>query len=152
MSEKNNKTTRKRTAEDKQSVLEQLAKLPIVQVAVQKAGVSRATYYRWRIVDKQFADDADEAIEEGVQMINDLSESQLISAIKNNNFSAVRFWLQNRHRAYTNKVEVFDRGKRDNQELTDEQKKIVEEALRLASGNPERNGNSESQPDHTTTD
>lgn len=140
MSEKNNKATKKRTAEDKKTILEQLAKLPIVQVAVQKAGVSRATYYRWRIADDQFAADADEAIEEGVQMINDLSESQLISAIKNNNFSAVRFWLQNRHRAYTNKVEVFDQGKRETQELTDEQKKIVEETLRLASGSLERNG------------
>ncbi|NTU66884.1 MAG: hypothetical protein HGB08_03065 [Candidatus Moranbacteria bacterium] len=143
----NNKNTKKRTADDKKAVLEQLAKLPIVQVAVQKAGISRATYYRWRIADRRFADDADEAIEEGVQMINDLSESQLISAIKNNNFSAVRFWLQNRHRAYANKVEVFDRGKSDNQELTDEQKKIVEAALRLASGSPEKNGTEESKPD-----
>ncbi|MFZ2193552.1 MAG: phBC6A51 family helix-turn-helix protein [Candidatus Moraniibacteriota bacterium] len=148
----NNNTTKKRTAEDKKAVLEQLAKLPIVQVAVQKAGVSRATYYRWRIADKQFAEDADEAIEEGVQMINDLSESQLISAIKNNNFSAVRFWLQNRHRAYANKVEVFDRDKSDNQELTDEQKKIVEKALQLASASPEKNDEDESRPNYSTTD
>ncbi|HAT74144.1 MAG: hypothetical protein US30_C0006G0041 [Candidatus Moranbacteria bacterium GW2011_GWF2_36_839] len=146
----NNKTTKKRTAEDKKAVLEQLAKLPIIQVACQKAGISRATYYRWRIADKHFAKDADEAIEEGVQMINDLSESQLISAIKNNNFSAVRFWLQNRHRAYANKVEVFDRGKSDNQELTDEQKKIIEEALQLASASPEKNGNDESKPNYQT--
>ena len=152
MSEKNNKATKKRTAEDKKAVLEQLAKLPIVQVACQKAGICRATYYRWRIEDKQFIEDADEAIEEGVQMINDLSESQLIAAIKNQNFSAVRFWLQNRHRAYTNKVEVFDQGKRETQELTDEQKKIVEEALRLASVNPEKNDTAKSRTDHSTTD
>lgn len=123
----------KRKEEDKKAVLEQLSKLPIIQIAVQKAGVSRATYYRWRGEDKQFAKDADEAIGEGVQMINDLSESQLITAIRNNNFSAVRFWLMNRHRAYTNKVEVTERGISANQNLSDEQKKIVEEALRLAS-------------------
>ena len=133
MSEKNNNATKKRTAEDKKSVLEQLKKLPIVQAACQKAGVGRASYYRWRIEDKEFSKDADDAIVEGVEMINDLSENQLIMAIRDNNLSAVRFWLQNRHRAYTNKVEVFDKGKSDNQELTDEQKKIVEEALRLAS-------------------
>ena len=123
----------KRKKEDKKAVLEQLSKLPIIQIAVQKAGVSRATYYRWRIEDKKFAKNADEAIGEGVQMINDLSESQLINAIRNNNFSAVRFWLMNRHKAYANKVEVTERGNSANQNLNDEQKKIVEESLRLAS-------------------
>lgn len=123
----------KRKEEDKKAMLEQLSKLPIIQIACQKAGVSRATYYRWRGEDKQFAKDADEAIREGVQMINDLSESQLITAIRNNNFSAVRFWLMNRHKAYANKVEVMERGNSANQNLNDEQKKIVEESLRLAS-------------------
>jgi hypothetical protein len=123
----------KRKEEDKKAVLEQLSKLPIIQIAVQKAGVSRATYYRWRIEDKKFAKNADEAINEGVQMINDLSESQLITAIRNNNFSAVRFWLMNRHRAYANKVEVTERGISANKNLNDEQKKIVEDSLRLAS-------------------
>lgn len=132
MSEQNKGTVKKRTAQDKKEVLEQLSKLPIVQIACQKAGIGRATYYRWRLEDNQFSKDADNAIEEGVLMINDLSESQLISAIKNNNFSAVRFWLQNRHRAYRNKVEVSEDAD-TNQELTAEQKQTMEEALRLAS-------------------
>lgn len=119
--------------QQKKAVLEQLSKLPIIQVACQKSGVSRATYYRWRNEDKKFSTNADEAITEGVLMINDLSESQLITAIRNNNFSAVRFWLQNRHKAYANKVEVTERGNSVNQNLSDEQKKIVKEALRLAS-------------------
>lgn len=123
----------KRKEEDKKAVLEQLSKLPIIQVACQKAGLSRATYYRWRNEDKKFTTDADEAIAEGVLMINDLSESQLITAIRNNNFSAVRFWLMNRHKAYANKVEVTERGSSVNHNLSDEQKKVVEESLRLAS-------------------
>jgi len=133
MSGKNNQSIEKRTAEDKKAVLEQLKKLPIVQAACQKAGVGRASFYRWKIEDKQFAKDSDEAIAEGVEMINDLSENQLIMAIRDNNLSAVRFWLQNRHKAYTNKVEVTERVNSANQNLSDEQKKIVEEALRLAS-------------------
>ena len=132
MSEKNNQATKKRTAEDKLAVLDQLKKLPIIQAACQKAGISRASFYRWKIDDKEFAKDADDAIAEGVEMINDLSENQLIMAIRDNNLSAVRFWLQNRHKAYANKVEVMERGN-VNQELNAEQKKIVEEALRLAS-------------------
>lgn len=138
MSKKNNDAIIKRTIADKKVVLEQLSKLPIVQIACQKSGISRASYYRWRIEDKKFSKDADVAIEEGVQMINDLSESQLITAIKNNNFSAVRFWLQNRHRAYTNKVEVLERVE-NNEELTAEQKKVIEGALALASAGIEKN-------------
>lgn len=131
--EKNKKAVAKRTAADKKAVLEQLAKLPIVQVACQKAGIGRATYYRWRNEDKEFAEEADKAIEEGVQMINDLSESQLITAIRNSNFSAVRFWLQNRHKAYANKVEVTGKVASINHELNAEQKKTLEQALKLAS-------------------
>jgi len=148
MSEKNNEPEKlglvdKRKEDDKRAVLEQLSKLPIIQVACQKAGVSRATYYRWRNEDKKFVVDADEAIAEGVLMINDLSESQLITAIRNNNFSAVRFWLMNRHKAYTAKIEVMERSTSVNQELTDEQKKIVEQALRLASLSNKKNDNQE---------
>ena len=141
MTNKNNKATKKRTAEDKKAVLEQLKKLPIVQAACQKAGVGRASFYRWKIEDEEFAKHADEAIAEGVEMINDLSENQLIMAIRDNNLSAVRFWLINRHKAYTNKLEVTERTKSNNQELTAEQKKVVEEALRLASA-----GNKENDP------
>ena len=152
MSNKNTGAVAKRTAEDKKAVLEQLTKLPIIQVACQKAGVSRATYYRWRNEDKKFVADADEAIAEGVEMINDLSESQLITAIRNNNFSAVRFWLMNRHKAYTAKIEVTERSTSTNQELTDEQKKIVQEALRLASVQTHTNVSKQNaKPNSSTT-
>ena len=116
----------------KQALLDNLRKLPIVHSACQKSGVSRATYYRWRSESKRFATEADEAIQEGVEIINDMSEHKLIAAIKDQNFSAIRFWLQNRHKAYANKVEVVERGISD-KELTAEQKKVVKEALRLAS-------------------
>lgn len=153
MSEKNNKTIKKRTAEDKKAILEQLKKLPIVQAACQKAGIGRASFYRWKIKDKQFAKDADEAIAEGVEMINDLSENQLIMAIRDNNLSAVRFWLQNRHKAYTNKVEVLEREKSDNSELTAEQKKVVKEALRLASVQTQNNDDKKiARSNSSTTD
>ncbi len=145
MSEKKKKTISKRIAENRKAILEQLRKLPIIQVACQKSGVGRATYYRWRNEDKDFAKEADKAISEGVEVINDLSETQLITAIKNQNFSAIRFWLQNRHKAYTNKVEVLERGISDNEQLTDEQRKIVEKALRLASARPEKNEQQDTQ-------
>lgn len=121
----------------KEALLENLRKIPIVQLACQKAGVSRATYYRWCKRNKKFALEVDEAMREGIAMVNDLSEAQLITAIKEKNFSAIRFWLQNRHKAYANRVEVLDQRKEDNPKLNAEQKKIMKEALRLASAGGE---------------
>ncbi len=133
----------------KQVLLDNLRKLPIVQAACQKSGVSRATYYRWRGDSKKFAKEADEAIQEGVEIVNDMSEHQLIKAIKEENFSAIRFWLQNRHKAYGNKLEVLKRGTSDNQDLTKEQRKVVREALRLASAQMKEND--KAQPPRSTS-
>ena len=41
-------TIEKRQSKNKEQLLEILKKTPIVQIACEKAGVGRATYYRWR--------------------------------------------------------------------------------------------------------
>jgi len=115
----------------KTSMVEQLKKTPIVQIACEKVEISRATYYRWRTDDKAFAESADAAIAEGSLLINDLAESQLVSAIRDKNFGAVVFWLKHHHRAYTTKVEINANIKQLIEELTPEQEKVIEEALRL---------------------
>jgi ACT domain-containing protein len=54
--------------------LEQLRKNPIVQIACEKVGIGRATFYRWKKKSKTFARAVDEAIIEGRQIVNDLAE------------------------------------------------------------------------------
>lgn len=112
---------------DKQAVLENLRKTPIIQVACEKAGVGRASFYRWKKEDKEFSKMADESIEEGARLINELAESQLISSIKNQNMTGIIFWLKNHHPAYTPKLELTSQ-KVD--ELTEEQKNNIEQALK----------------------
>ncbi len=116
----------------KKLFLENLKKVPIVQVACEKAGVSRATVYRWRDKDKKFRKTLDQALSEGEALVNDMSESQLISLIKEKNFSAIRFWLNHRHEKFRERVEVTAKIEKQ-EELTQEQEAIVREALRLAS-------------------
>lgn len=116
---------------NKKILLEQLKKTPVVQVACQKLGISRATYYRWR-QNQKFAADADRAILEGSQMINDMAESQLIQAIQERNLSAIQFWLRHHHRAYGMKLELSGTLGVTDTTLTDEQKKLVRKAVRLA--------------------
>ena len=91
--------------QDKSNLLELLRDTPLVQPACQRAGVSRATYYRWRKEDADFKKESDEAINQGRLLINDLAESKLISQIRNENMTAIIYWLKNNHKNYVeNKV------------------------------------------------
>ncbi len=123
--------SRNQTA-DKKKLLERLRKTPIVEVACKQAGVPRSTYYRWRKDDEGFEAACDEVIEESTGIVSDIAESQLISAIKEKNMTAIMFWLKHHHRAYRTRVEVDARIEAIQQELTPEQVETVSQALRLA--------------------
>lgn len=117
----------------KELLLENLRKAPIVQLACEKVGTSRATFYRWKKEDGSFAEKAEEAILKGQQLINELAESQLISAIKDKNMTAIIFWLKNNHRNYKTKIELSGEIKNGSEKLTPEQEELVTRALELAS-------------------
>ena len=125
-----------KTAQTKQLLVEQLRKTPIVQVACEKVGISRATFYRWK-ADKKFAKQADEAVSEGVELMNDLAESALLSGIKDRNPWAVIWWLRNRHEAYSNRVKIDANISHQVEELTPEQERLVAKALAMAGLLPE---------------
>lgn len=122
----------KRQEKYKEQLLEQLKKTPVVHVACEKSGVGRATYYRWRKEDLGFAKRADEAVLEGSLLINDMAESQLISAIKDKNLGAITYWLKHHHPSYTTKVEIDAKLKMDKESLTSDQEALIKKALRLA--------------------
>ncbi len=123
-----------RQEKNKQLIVEQLKKIPIVQLTCEKLGIARSTLYRWKKADEEFAQKVDEAIIAGSQLINDMAESQLINAIRNQNMTAIIFWLKNHHKTYTTKVEVSGKIK-TNEKLTPEQEKLVRKALEMASLN-----------------
>lgn len=125
-------TIQKRIDSNQELLLTQLKKTPIIQVACEKVGISRATYYRWRKDSSEFTKLADEALQEGNLLVNDLAESQLMSAIKDKNLTAIIFWLKNHHVSYANKVEVTARLRRDDEQLTPEQEALVTKALKLS--------------------
>jgi len=105
-----------------------LKELPIVQIACKKVGIGRTTYYRWR-KNEEFAAAADAALAEGEALITDMSESQLISLIRNGNFQAVQLWLKTHHPKYGNKVEVTGNLNIKDEPLTPEQEELVKKAL-----------------------
>jgi hypothetical protein len=126
-------TITKRQSILKKDLLEKLKETPVVEVACRKIGIARATYYRWRISDEKFAKEADLALEAGSALVNDMAESQLLTAIKDQNMTAIIYWLNHHHPAYATKIEVTANLKNQNETLTPEQEALVTKALQLAS-------------------
>ncbi|MFH2062861.1 MAG: phBC6A51 family helix-turn-helix protein [bacterium] len=121
-----------RQRRQKELLIEQLRRTPIVQIACEKVGVSRASFYRWRRDDPVFADEAENAVYMGVSLVNDLAESQLISGIRDRNMTAIIFWLKHRHRAYGTRVDV-NASLKVERKLSDEERETIRKAIRLAS-------------------
>ena len=129
-----NKTIQKRQQAEKKLLLEQLKKTPIVQVVCERTGVSKTTYYRWRQEDESFRKDSDVAMKEGEDLINDLSESQLITLIKEKNFPAIQLWLRQHHPKYRTRVELTTKSIED-EKLTPEEERLVRQALGIDTDN-----------------
>lgn len=120
-----------RTQQNRQLMLKQLKKTPVVQIACEKTGIARSTFYRWKEEDKEFAKEADQALAEGVALVNDMAESQLLSAIRDRNISSIFYWLNHRHPAYSNKLEITAKVK--DETLSPEQEELIKKALEHAS-------------------
>jgi hypothetical protein len=80
--------------------LEHLANIPIVSSACEKTGISRQTFYRWRVEDYDFRKDADVALSLGKDAISDLAESKIASKINTGDLRASMYWLDNNRKPY----------------------------------------------------
>ncbi|MDD5144766.1 MAG: hypothetical protein PHW72_01450 [Candidatus Pacebacteria bacterium] len=129
-----NPTIEERQIKEKESVLEILKEMPIIEVACKKAGIGRATYYRWRKEDDIFKRRCEDSLSEGIEFINDMGESQLILMIKEKKMPAIALWLKHNHPKYGSKSRVF-KNNPEKEELLPEEEKIFLEALALTSGN-----------------
>jgi AcrR family transcriptional regulator len=121
-----------KTEKNKQLLIEQLRKTPIILVVCEKTGISRATFYRWYKDDEKFRELVQEALGEGKKLINDMAESQLISLVKDKNFPAISYWLKHNHPDYGNRLELSGKISTQSEKLTPEQEEIVKIALQNA--------------------
>ncbi|MEQ1499867.1 MAG: hypothetical protein ABL917_00655 [Parcubacteria group bacterium] len=127
----------------KDSFLEQLRKIPIVQVACEKTNISRNSIYRWRKEDPKFLEEMELALTEGEALVNDMSENQLLSLIKDRNWNAISFWLRHRNPKFREKVEATVKLENQNTPLSPEQEDLIKKALLLAMP-PQNNDKSKS--------
>ena len=92
------------TAKDKKCFLEALKENHIVLATCRKTGISKSAYYRWRQSDPKFAKAADAAIDEGVQLVNDAAESNVVMGVKDRDDEMTKFWLTHRHPAFSSRL------------------------------------------------
>ena len=123
-----------RIKKEKDLFLEQLKRTPVVQVVAEKLGIGRSTFYNWKKGDEEFTKKVEEAIIDGIFLVNDLAESQLISSVKDKDMRAISMWLKANHPRYGNKLEISTAVK-DDGSLTPEQEAVVRKALSMASFN-----------------
>jgi hypothetical protein len=110
--------------------LAELVKVPIVQVACEKTGLSRNSVYRWRKEDKEFLKKMDDALCRRRCSCKRYERKPVAHAHQGKELSAISFWLRHRNDNYKNKLEITT--KEDGEELTPSQAKIVKQALKLA--------------------
>jgi len=125
-----------KTPKEKQLLLDLLRKTPILQSCCEKLNINRATVYRWKLKDKKFAKQVEEALIEGNSLVNDFCENQLLSAIKEGNLQAISLWLRTHNSTYSNKVEVTAKIKNDDEQLSPEQEKLITKALEMVKDLP----------------
>lgn len=97
-------TLNTKTEKLKRTFLENLGKSAIVQLACERTGIGRSTYYDWQKTDEVFAKAANLAMKLGGAVINDMAESQLLRLIQKGSITAIIFWLKNHHSGYGDKM------------------------------------------------
>jgi hypothetical protein len=125
----NKMTVNKRIADNKEQLIKQFKKMPIIQIACERNDISRSTFYRWCQEDSEFAKKARDALLDGKAMINDMAESQLISSIKDKSFQAIAYWLKHNHPDYRTRVELTPSAPQES--LSAEQESKVLTAIQL---------------------
>jgi hypothetical protein len=121
-----------RIKKQKEDLIDQLKKNPVIQIACEKLDIGRATHYRWYTDDKEYAQAVDTAINEGVSFVAEFAESQLFNAVRNNEPWAIGMVLKAMHPRYKNKIELTGNIVHALRELTAEDEELIKESLRLA--------------------
>lgn len=86
--------------ETKEKFLEEVRSTGNVLFACKKAGIAKASVYRWKKKSKTFAKQLKEAQEVGRSNIGDIAEHALLNLVKEGSFSAIRFALNHNHANY----------------------------------------------------
>jgi len=123
-------------------ILDELLVNPIISIACKKAGVSKATFYRWQKIFPKFSNQCSLSRMMGIDNINDLAESSLIKNIREGDFKSTKFWLETNHPAYKSNNSNFTY---DFQKLLDENARLVLTLLKVTRGDYKKEAKDENK-------
>lgn len=86
--------------DDKQKFLDELENLPIVSVVCKRAGISKATIYRWIEDDADFKKKYDCSLKRGRETLVDHAESKLVKLVDKEVLGAIRMVLEANSKRY----------------------------------------------------
>ncbi len=86
--------------DDKQKFLDELENLPIVSVVCKRAGISKATIYRWVEDDADFKKKYDRSLKRGRDTLVDHAESKLVKMADKEHFGAIKMILEANSKRY----------------------------------------------------
>lgn len=93
-------------------LVEEIEKTPLIQIACDKIGISRNTFYRWMKEDKGFLARVNEAMSLGTGLVSDVALSNVLEGIKRKDAMYTKYWLSHKHpdfrRPYVFKVDSDD--------------------------------------------
>lgn len=116
-------------SDNKKKVIDALIKVHgVISDACNMAGICRDTFYRWKREDEKFSKQVDEANETAIDYV----ESQLYKLIKEENPTAIIFYMKTKGRArgYIERYQV-DQTITDNRIKIEVNNKVAEQIARL---------------------
>ncbi len=87
----------KKTKKLLNKLAEEVEKTPVIQIACDKFGISRNTFYRWMKEDKKFLIRINEAMSLGNGLVSEVAISNVLEGIKRKDAMYTKYWLSHRH-------------------------------------------------------
>ena len=111
----------------KQLAIEQLREMPLVTYTCQKFSIPKSTFYKWKLIDKDFKSEVENAINMGRETVNDIAISQLLKKINNGETVPIIFWLKNNSPMFNEKVTLEIKNNQPG--LSPEEVEVISKAL-----------------------
>lgn len=93
-------------------LIEEVEKTPLIQIACDKVGISRNTFYRWMKEDEEFLSRVNEAMSLGTGLVSDVALSNVLEGIKRKDSMYTKYWLSHKHpdfrRPFVHRVDAED--------------------------------------------
>lgn len=93
-------------------LVEEIEKTPLIQIACDKVGISRNTFYRWMKEDEDFLARVNEAVSLGTGLVSDVAISNVLEGIKKKDSMYTKYWLSHKHpdfrRPYVHRIDADD--------------------------------------------